>query len=54
MSGDERMTQGWKYFKPAVAIPYGAMENDDGWDVSVGLNDSECAIVRVKKEHLNL
>ena len=54
MSGGERLTQGWKYWKPAVAIPYGAMENDEGWDVSVGLNDSECAIVRVKKEHLNL
>lgn len=54
MSGNEKLTQGWRYWKASVCIPYGAIENEDGWDVGVGLNDSQCAIVRVKKEHLNL
>ena len=54
MSGNDRLVQGWKYWKPSVSIPYGAIERVDGWDVSIGVNDSECAIARVKREHLNL
>ena len=53
-SGDERYVNGWKFWKPSVAIPYGAVKTTDGWNVSIGLNDSYCAILPVKKEHLNL
>jgi predicted GH43/DUF377 family glycosyl hydrolase len=42
------------FWKPKICIPYGAIPFGDCWSVSVGLNDSACALVEVKPEHLNL
>jgi predicted GH43/DUF377 family glycosyl hydrolase len=42
------------HFKPNVVIPYGAIEHEGGWLVSVGVNDSQCLLMKVKPENLNL
>lgn len=54
LTGDERYFHDWKFYKPRVQIVYGAIESDGGWRLSVGVNDSRCADVIVKPEHLNL
>lgn len=54
LSGDDRYKYGWKFWKPRVVIPYGAIEWNGGWMVSIGRNDSECALVHVTPEMLNL
>ncbi len=53
-SGDERYVPGWRYYKAGVAIPYGAVTTPEGWDVSVGLNDSYAALLHVTEKDLNL
>lgn len=50
VGGDDTQRQ----FKKAVVIPYGAIEHDGGWIISTGINDSECRLVVVKPENLNL
>lgn len=45
---------GMFHFKPNVVIPYGVIEQSDGWILSVGQNDSACLMVRIKPEDLNL
>lgn len=52
--GNEQYFPDWKFWKPKVAIPYGAVKKDDEFHVSIGLNDSACAILKLKEEHLNL
>lgn len=52
--GNELYTPDCKHWKARVLIPYGAIEVGDGWDVSVGLNDCQCAMVHVKPDQLNL
>ena len=42
------------HHKKNVVFPLGVIGNDDGWLLSVGINDSQCALVSVKPEHLNL
>lgn len=42
------------HYKPNVVFPCGAIENGDGWLLSVGINDCQCAIVKVEKKDLNL
>lgn len=42
------------HWKPNCVLPFGAVERDGGWLVSVGVNDSACAIVKVNAEDLNL
>lgn len=54
IAGDERYFHGWKFWKPRVVIPYGAVAEGDGWRVSVGVNDSACADMIVKPEQLHL
>ena len=41
------------HWKANVVIPYGAVEQDNGWLVSVGLNDSAACLVKVTEVHLN-
>ncbi len=53
-SGDERYVPGWNYWKPNVAIVYGAIANENGWLLSLGMNDSFCATLNVKEKDLNL
>lgn len=54
LCGDERFVPGWKFHKRSVLIPYGAVQNGDGWDVSCGLNDSFCSMVHLKERDLLL
>ncbi len=40
--------------KKNVVIAYGAIEQSDGWILSVGQNDSACLLVKVTEKDLNL
>jgi predicted GH43/DUF377 family glycosyl hydrolase len=40
--------------KRNVVFPAGAVEVEGGWLVSCGVNDSACALVKVREEDLNL
>ena len=42
------------HWKPNVVFPLGAIEYKDGWLLSVGINDSACALVTLKESDLNL
>lgn len=53
-SGDERFVPHCQHWKQGVAIPYGAIPDGDGWIVSVGLNDSMAATIRLTESNLNL
>lgn len=53
LSGDERYVDNWKFWKPRVTIPYGAIQDHDGWRVSVGVNDSLCGEAFITPEQLN-
>jgi predicted GH43/DUF377 family glycosyl hydrolase len=44
----------WAYWKPKVVIPYGAVATDGGWLVSIGVNDSSCALAKITPDMLNL
>lgn len=52
LSGTNQYCYGWKNWKPRVVIPYGAIEVEGSFRVSIGLNDSECAIVDLKESDL--
>lgn len=41
------------HWKPNVVIPYGAVEQGEGWLVSVGVNDSAACLVKITEKHLN-
>ena len=40
-------------YKPRVVFPGGAVEHDGRFLLSVGLNDSACAILKITPEQLN-
>lgn len=42
------------HHKPNVVFPLGAIEHDGGWLLSVGINDSQCALVKIKETDLQL
>ena len=42
------------HFKSGVVFPMGAIENDGGWMVSVGINDSASGLIKVMPKDLNL
>lgn len=52
--GNEQYFPNWKFWKPRICIPYGAIKSGDNFEVSIGVNDSASAIAVVKPEHLNL
>lgn len=54
LSGTEEYFPGHKFWKPRCCLAYGAVEQGDGWLVSVGVNDSACGFAKVTKEMLNL
>lgn len=43
-----------QFFKRNVVFPCGAIEHEGGWLLSVGINDSLCALVKVTPKDLNL
>ena len=54
LAGNELYTPDCKHWKPRICIPYGAVEREGGWLVSLGLNDCQCATVNLKEADLNL
>jgi predicted GH43/DUF377 family glycosyl hydrolase len=54
LAGNEDYTPNVPHWKPRICIPYGAVKHGDGWRVSVGLNDCECAMIDLTREDLNL
>lgn len=50
IGGDESA----RHFKPNIAIPFGVIQRDDSFFVSIGQNDSACAIVKIKESDLIL
>jgi predicted GH43/DUF377 family glycosyl hydrolase len=42
------------HHKKNVVFPLGAIEHEGGWIVSVGINDSQCALVKIKESDLQL
>ncbi|MGV1047668.1 MAG: hypothetical protein ACOYD4_03965 [Solirubrobacterales bacterium] len=54
LTGTEKYFPGHRFYKPRVIIPYGAIPFRDGWQVSMGINDSQCAAVNLTETDLNL
>ncbi len=48
---DPRYVQGWK---PFVVFPCGLVPDGTDWLCSLGVNDWQCAVARIKPEHLKL
>lgn len=48
---DPRYTEGWK---PYVVFPCGLVADRNGWLMSLGINDWQCAIARLRPEQLLL
>jgi predicted GH43/DUF377 family glycosyl hydrolase len=42
------------HYKPKVVFPGGCVSVDDGWLLSLGVNDSSCVIAKIKPVSLNL
>jgi predicted GH43/DUF377 family glycosyl hydrolase len=45
---------GCPHWKPNVVIPYGCVPQDDGWTVSLGVNDALACLATIKPEQLKL
>lgn len=54
LSGDESGDPVVWHYKHSVVFPLGAIEDDGGWLVSLGINDAHCAVIKLKEEDLNL
>lgn len=54
LTGTDQYYHGWRHWKARVVIAYGAVENNGGWDVSLGWNDSACAMAHITPDQLNL
>lgn len=54
LSGNEQYFPGWKFWKWNVFYPGGAIKRDDKFLLSLGVNDSACAIATLKESDLNL
>lgn len=48
---DPRFVQGWK---PFIPFPCGLIDDKDGWLVSFGINDWQCAVGRITESQLQL
>ena len=42
------------HFKPKIVFPTGAIEHDGGWVLSIGCNDAQSLLMKIKPENLNL
>lgn len=54
LSGDESGDPMIWHWKQDVVFPLGAIEDDGGWLVSLGINDAHCAVLKLKESDLNL
>jgi predicted GH43/DUF377 family glycosyl hydrolase len=53
IGGNEFYEPNCPHWKPRICIPYGAVPRGDGWKVSIGVNDCECALAEVTRWDLN-
>lgn len=54
VSGHEGWIPDCPHWKHNVAFPCGVIADGDGWKIGLGINDCQCAIATVGKEHLGL
>ncbi len=54
LTGNEGYTPNCSHWKPRICIPYGAIEKDGGWLVTIGQNDCDCAAVFLTQADLKL
>lgn len=54
LTGNERFFPDHRYWKPRCFLPFGVVEESGGWTVSVGWNDSACAVITLNKSNLYL
>jgi hypothetical protein len=54
LTGNEQWVPGCPHWKPNVVIPYGCVPQDEGWTVSLGVNDALACLATIKPEHLKL
>lgn len=54
LAGNEKYTHGCHHWKPNCTLPFGAIVDGDNFIVGLGLNDCECATVKLKWSDLHL
>lgn len=54
LSGDESGDPMIHHWKQDIVFPLGAVPDGDGWLVSLGINDSQCAVIELNEKDLNL
>jgi predicted GH43/DUF377 family glycosyl hydrolase len=54
LQGNELYTPNWRHWKSNVTIPFGVIQNGDKFELSVGLNDSKCAVAELSEKDLKL
>lgn len=54
MSGNERYVPGCHHWKRNCVLPFGAIKDRNTIKVSIGLNDSSCALVELSEKELHL
>lgn len=54
ISGNERYVHDCPHWKANCVLAYGIIKEADGFVISMGLNDSMCAVLRLKESDLNL
>lgn len=54
LTGTEQWIPGCPHWKPNVVIPYGCVPQEDGWTVSLGVNDALACLATIKPEQLKL
>lgn len=54
LTGTEQWVPGCPHWKPNVVIPYGCVPREDGWTVSLGVNDALACLATIKPEQLKL
>ena len=50
VGGDESL----RHFKPSIVMPMGVIEHEGGWALSIGRNDAEVLIAKIKPEDFKL
>lgn len=52
--GNEQYFPGHKFWKTRVIFPMGVVPNNNGWQVSLGINDSQSASIQIRESDLKL
>jgi predicted GH43/DUF377 family glycosyl hydrolase len=54
LTGTERWIPGCPHWKPNVVIPYGCVPQENGWMVSLGVNDALSCLATITEDQLKL